>query len=580
MKYRRLALVVLLLLLVNVNIVPATQAAESSFILQYPVDTRPAQIIQKFVKPKPGKTPHEGVTLAAPGGAAVRAGAAGKVKKVILSEDGRGWGAYVQIVTHHNGIKYKVTYGSLKNIPVTVGQQVDVGTLIGKSDNGRVKIIIQASQGGISGFQVGKIISPKKILRLDGLRLRPTDNNLRLRAAPDINAPILGQVSQWDFLRTLEKDYKAMVNAGKEGKWLRIRMNNGATAYASAYYLKTVSMHDPVQGIPGIPIRGMNLDLYQPLGTPAPAPLANLGWVRINYNVSYNPVTGTYGNTDLNAAYARYYPLIKQYAAAGNKVILVLTHQFYGEGQGYHWEQMNPALWQQLTTQYAAMAGQVAAQYASEKLVYAFQIWNEQDTPPADARAAVPIPAPEYASMLAQTIMAIRFNDQRVRVITGGHISGNVAGTGYASNVLKLLPEGVRPDGVAFHPYGVGPVGSPFNIFGIIDDSIKAWSGVQPNTPLWITEWGVLDYEHDEGIVGQVTDHANGFMQVIEQKFPGMVAAAVWYAWAEGMDNGYGLVNDQNQPRQPLYNSFLGNVPAPGAPLVLPNGGLIPLPGS
>jgi hypothetical protein len=577
MPYRRF-LPLCVLLLLTLNFIPAAQAAESSFVLQYPVATRPAQIVQKFVKPEPGKTPHEGVDLAAPGGANVRAGAAGKVKKVILGEDGHGLGAYVQIVTQHEGIKYKVTYGSLKNIPVTVGQQVDVGTLIGKSENGVVKIIIQASQGGLSGFQVPRIVSPKPILRLDGLRLRPIDNNLRLRSAPDTDAPILGQVSQWDLLTTPENAYKAMVKAGKESKWLRVQMENGAIAYASAYYLKTVSIHDPAEGIPGIPIRGMNLDLYQPLGTPAPAPLANLGWVRINYNVSYNPVTGTYGNTDLNAAYARYYPLIKQYAASGNKVIIVLTHQFYGEGQGYIWEQMNPALWQELTLKYANMAGQVAAQYANEKLIYAFQIWNEQDTPPADARAAVPVPAPEYASMLAQSTLAIRFNDQRVRVITGGHISGNVAGTSYASTVLNLLPGGVEPDGIAFHPYGVGPAGSPFNIFGIIDDSIKAWSGVQPNTPLWITEWGVLDYQHDEGIAGQVNDHANGFMQVIEQKFPGMIAASAWYAWAEGMDNGYGLVNDQNQPRQPLYNSFLGNVPVPGAPLVLPQGGLIPLP--
>jgi hypothetical protein len=177
---------------------------------------------------------------------------------------------------------------------------------------------------------------------------------------------------------------------------------------------------------------------------------------------------------------------------------------------------------------------------------------------------------PQYANLLTQSILSIRLNDPRARIITGGHISGNVLGTGYATSVLNLMPSDVRPNGIAFHPYGVGPEGSPFNIFGIIDDSIKAWSGVMPNTPMWITEWGVLDYANDEGIVQAVTDHASGFMQVIEQKFPGMIATAAWYAWAEGMDNGYGLVNDQNQPRQPLYDSFLGNVGAPGMPLPLP----------
>jgi hypothetical protein len=31
----------------------------------------------------------------------------------------------------------------------------------------------------------------------------------------------------------------------------------------------------------------------------------------------------------------------------------------------------------------------------------------------------------------------------------------------------------------------------------------------------------------------------------------------MWYAWADGMHNGYGLVNTSDQPKQPLYDRFL-----------------------
>lgn len=530
----------------------------SAFTLEYPLRLRPAKIVQKFVKPKPNKTPHEGVDLYAVDGAAVRSGAAGKVKKVVLAEDGRGWGAYVRVVTVHNGIKYKVTYANLQQIDVARGDNVTVNTRLGRAAGDYIKLIVQVSEGGMSGFKVGKVLNPKPILNFDGLRLRPVDNSLRVRAEPNTDAAIIGRVNQWDILRTPERAYQALAKAGRANKWLKVTLENGGIGYVAAQYIKVVSAYDPVEGIAGVPIRGMNLDLNQQLGRPPAAPLAQLGWVRINYNVSFNPQNGTHGNTDLAAAYQRYYPMIKQYAESGNKVILVLTHQFYGEGRGYQWEQMNTSQWQQLTAQYAQMAGEVAAQYADEKLVYAYQIWNEQDTLPQNARAAVPMPPADYAHLMTQSILAIRLRDARAKIISGGHITGDVSGVSYARAFLQQMPANVRPDGMAFHPYGVGPAGSPFNFFGVIDDSIKVWSSVLPDTPLWITEWGVLDRQGDDSLAGAVAQHADGFMQVIERRYPGMIAAAVWYAWADGMDNGYGMVNAHNQPKHPLYTSFLG----------------------
>jgi hypothetical protein len=116
---------------------------------------------------------------------------------------------------------------------------------------------------------------------------------------------------------------------------------------------------------------------------------------------------------------------------------------------------------------------------------------------------------------------------------------------------------GLQPDGIAFHPYGRGPVGNRFSYFGSISDSVQQYSRILPGKPLWITEWGVLDRQHDNSIADQVSQYASGFLGVLKYEFPGQVACACWYAWAEGMDNGYGLITANSQPRQPLYNTYL-----------------------
>ncbi|MBC8100946.1 MAG: M23 family metallopeptidase, partial [Armatimonadetes bacterium] len=182
---RRFSPLLLLLCLFLFSAPARAQADEPPFMLHYPTDARPAQITQKFVKPAPGKTAHEGIDLHAPNGAHVLAAAAGEVKKVVTAEDGKGWGAYIIIKTVHNGIKYKVTYANLRDISVSVGDSVTVGQRLARSAGATIKLVVQASEGGLSGFQVKNVVSPKPLLTLDGLRLRPTDNNLRLRAAPN-----------------------------------------------------------------------------------------------------------------------------------------------------------------------------------------------------------------------------------------------------------------------------------------------------------------------------------------------------------------------------------------------------------
>jgi hypothetical protein len=131
-----------------------------------------------------------------------------------------------------------------------------------------------------------------------------------------------------------------------------------------------------------------------------------------------------------------------------------------------------------------------------------------------------------------------------------------VKGAAYARQTLAALPPGLRPDGVACHPYGRGPdPGLPYAPFGHIDDEVQAFLSVLPGRRLWITEWGVLDRPGDPP--DQVAAYALDTLNHLVRRWPGQLQTAIWYAWAQGMDNGYGLVDAGDRPRQPLYDRFL-----------------------
>ena len=75
------------------------------------------------------------------------------------------------------------------------------------------------------------------------------------------------------------------------------------------------------------------------------------------------------------------------------------------------------------------------------------------------------------------------------------------------------------------------------------------------NLPLYVTEWGVLDRQYFNETEA-VTTYARQFMSVVEAN-RARVAAACWYGWGHGMDNGYGLVDFGGHPNQPLLRILL-----------------------
>lgn len=527
--------------------------------VQYPSTARPAWVMREFNPPGNSNMPHEGADIFAPRGTPIVAGAAGDVVRIVENNDEFNYGPYLSIVTKTATDSIRVHYGNLEDIAVSVGETVTVGQLLGYSRGESIKVVIQSPRAdAYPGLPMKYIAHPQNHLMLPRLRLKPIDNRLRLRRAPNASSPVAGFVSQWHLLETPSNDYEVLANVGRKGRWIKVinPYNEAETVYAAAWFLKAISLDDPKEGITDIPIRGMNLDRFHAHGTPMAAPLRNLGWVRMQYNLSYNPDNNSEGNTDLNATYTRYQPIFERYAKNGNHLVVVFNHKTFGEGRGYDWTAMTAGQWDDLVTSFVFYVRQIAQQWADKGLVYAYQIWNEQDSPPT-SQASVPMPANVYARLFTQTARAIRAVDTEVKIITGGHVTGTELGVSYAQTVLSQIPHDALPDGIGIHSYMTGPMDSPFSYFGTIDAVIEAWSSLLPNKPLWLTEWGILDRQGNDDFAADASDFAEGVIDTCLNDYPGMVACAIWSAWADTMPAGYGMVRSDTSPRQPLYNRYL-----------------------
>ncbi|MEZ4667651.1 MAG: M23 family metallopeptidase [Anaerolineae bacterium] len=417
--------------------------AGSNFTLQWPVES--------------GKisTPYDAATgilkLTAVAGTVVSAGAAGRI--VAAS------GNTVQITSGN----FTVAYSNLRNLSVAIGQDVTSGTKIGESAGPDILVsIFQAIDPTptLAAAPVPTPVTPEPAPTpgkpANKLYLVPTLNNLRVREKPVSGNPI-GMVSTDDILEVLEPIDAARPKVGVDGEWINIKNQYGLTGFSAAQYLKEYPGPFPIPApLPALTgVTGMNLDMYNPLGHPNPDRLKGIGWIRVKFNVSYNPDNNTYGNTDVNAAFNRVRPFIQPYAKAGIKVLMVFTHQLFGEGAGYHWPSMDSGRWNEFIPKYADYAKRTAALFAGLGLVSCYQIWNEQDTPPAVARAAVPIPAKDYANMLAQTIRAIRSVDSKTLLSRAATSAGLMQG-------LPMLGPRLPPC-----PGMCGPTASPRTLMDV-----------------------------------------------------------------------------------------------------------------
>jgi hypothetical protein len=514
--------------------------------LAFPSRHFPARIVRGFDARLDGGRRHEGIDIASAPGENILSATSGTVANVVTTPNIAGYGRYVQVQHTFRGSNFFITYTNFQDIKVQRGQILEPEDVLGTCAGGSFKMVMQAPGRGLRGYYLPDIIDPTPLIYWDGLRLRTTVDGLRLRSRPGVGFTSVGQAYLSDSLESLETHGRTLLKVGVTDEWLRVRAPTGIEGFAAAWYLTATAIDIPE----GLNMTGINLDITFEQGRPAPDRLRGVGWTRFTYDISRNT-----GSLDFDAAELLFRPYIERYATAGQQPIIILNHETYGEGR-FNWTQMTPESWAALRRDFAEVCRDVARRYAGDNMIGAYQIWNEQDTAPGTGVAAVPMPPVEYGKLLTDAIRAIRSADPNVKIITGGHVSGVPNGVNYAQAALAAMPGSIRPDGIAFHAYGLGAPNGPekYRIFGTIGRAVLAFSKIM-DAPVWITEWGVLGAPNEP--VSDVTQYAVTFIENLKQYYPDRVAAAVWYAWADGMHDGYGLVNRGGQPKQPLYDSFL-----------------------
>ena len=516
----------------------------SRFVLEWPTSARPMALLERFNADVEKGDLRRSVSLLSQENANVICAAAGEVIAAA--------GDSIQVETLVDEARFITTYEGVKDALVSVGDQLALGQIIAKSSGDRLSLTVQnPPDRGFTLLGYDNVMNPRDYIYIPQLRARPVTDGLRVRKLPSLFASIVGRVYSWHLLEPYEHHGRAMEKIGVENSWLKVRSVTGVEGYTAAWLLRATTLDEGQEAFPGVNPVGVNLDVFHPLGRPAPAKLGELGWVRFGYNVS-----NARGSEDINAALQRYLPQVAAYRNAGYRVIFATSHQTYGEGKNefWPWSQMTAAKWRLLRQRFADMMGRIAAQWADRDLVAAWQIWNEPDS--LSGVASVRMSADNYGMMFDEVCRAIRSADSNVNIITAGFNSGPVRGSAYARRMLQRLSDDVVPDGLAFHPYGRGVNGHPFySRFGHIDESVWAYSSVLPEKPLWITEFGVLDRPDDSA--GQIARYASDMVRYLKTQYPGRIATLVWYAWAQGMHNGYGLVDGAGNPRPPLTEEFL-----------------------
>jgi murein DD-endopeptidase MepM/ murein hydrolase activator NlpD len=517
------------------------------FILEYPVQYSPMAIVDPFDEVPTAENVNFGVDFASAKGARVLSSTVGKVTQMGNTFNGLKMGNFVTVSTLHEGKTYRVSYFGLDTTSIPLNTNVSIGQALGTALGNSIKLVVQEATTGAKGYPIPEVLDPTKSLYITNLRVRPKDKGLRVRSTPSTSGVEVTRANPWDLLETLEMHGRTLTKVGKNEQWLRVKTPDGQTGYAAAWFLDaTIKTPNKLSGINAV---GVNLDLMHPAGTPPANKLGKVGWLRFGYNVSNNV-----GSTDINAAYTRYAPVVERYVKAGYKVIMTTSHQTYGEGQGFVWELMDDGRWDQLITRFAEMMYKIMRQWADKGLVEAWQVWNEQDAE-LNAHASVPVTPSIYHLMLRKIVPAMRAGDAEATILTGGY-TGTQSAENYAKQSLKGLPVDAIPDGVAIHPYGRSPRrNDKYGHFGSLDEWLRAYLNVMPGKPLWITEWGVLNAGGENP--QDIGDYAMAFINHIKQNYGNQVAAIIWYAWAEGMHNGYGLVDGAQNSRAGLTDRFL-----------------------
>ncbi|MBZ0309468.1 MAG: glycoside hydrolase family 5 protein, partial [Anaerolineae bacterium] len=293
---------------------------------------------------------------------------------------------------------------------------------------------------------------------------------------------------------------------------------------------------------------GVNLQPKHGHGWPEVHPdLTRAGWVRFPFLAS------PYHYASLEEAFVFYDPVIRAYNHLGVKVLLVLTHETYGEGRS--WPTMTSADWEAFIPDYVEVVERIAAHYGDG--VAGYEIWNEGNAQPNDP-AAVHIPPKLYARLLDSASKTIRAAAPEAKIILGGLLIGSEAD--YIRQVRAALHGRLPVDAIGVHPYAFGAPNdtTPFSPLGDVDEIIKGLNEAAPGMPLWLTEVGAIG-DNQPGQWSAAARYLRSLYQHVERAFTGRVPVVIWYGWSDAMHpelHTNGLVTRGGQPKSPLFETF------------------------
>jgi hypothetical protein len=318
---------------------------------------------------------------------------------------------------------------------------------------------------------------------------------------------------------------------------------------------------EAVKPLPPVPQKlaiGMNIDPKNGQGYPLQGPnlpLTKLDWVRFPFTSSRAQFSS------LEAAFQFFDPIISDYNAAGVKIMLVLTHQTYGEGEGFVWGEMNAARWADFARGFVPVFERILRRYGDK--IAAYELWNEGDAEIGNP-SAVYYPPRDFALLLDRCEPLVRQLAPEATLVLGGLVRGPGVGVAYVNEIRAALNGRLPLDAIGLHPYGKGAPNdrTVFSRFGNVSDDLRLFSQAFPNIPLWLTEVGALGTD-DPQFWDDAALYLRNLFRHLQANHAALAPVVVWYAWSDSMDIAQktnGVVTMNLQPKPHLYQAFFDEV--------------------
>ncbi len=276
--------------------------------------------------------------------------------------------------------------------------------------------------------------------------------------------------------------------------------------------------------------------------------LRGLTWVRYPFFASRLRLSPE------EAYHQRYRHIIQAYATAGVGSLLVL-HQDTEWGNA-PWDHGG---WDKYATTFAQACGRVAKACAEFGNKVAYQIFNEQDSPPSNP-AAIAIPAEHFAPILEQAVQAIRTAHPGATIVIGGLNTGPDQAIRYVKEVQRRLGGRLPVDALACHPYGRYVHTKVFNVFGSLSEVLDKFKRAFPDKPMWITEFGLPGHATRIGPehYPKIATYLREVTAEVTDNYADYVQALIWFAWTDRMENaGILTTGELGSEKANVYDAFL-----------------------